>query len=176
MCCPLEPAVVCGYWATVSRHEEAVLGALVLSFTRWHRPEIDSENHITCPDVHLVGLLLLLLLNPRILLLQRVDVRGHALHHHAVEGRVVLTPTGIDRARTQLRDVVRPQTLLFIRFCTPGERDEDTVSRGRKGFMSTGDTMPQGSNHQSINQSTNLLQFVWYVFSFGPENRSAFSY
>lgn len=53
-----------------------------------------------------MDLLLLLLLNPGVLPLQRVDVRGHPLHHHAVEGRVVLTPTGIDGARRQLCDVV----------------------------------------------------------------------
>lgn len=89
---------------------------------------IQTENRITCPDVHLLHLLLLLLLNPRILPLQRVDVRGHAFHHHTVESCMVFTSTGIDGSWTQLRDVIRPQTLFFVRFCTPGERQKDTVS------------------------------------------------
>ena len=104
---------------------EAILGV-------WFLPSQDTEgkltqtkNHITCPDIHLMNLLLLLLLNPRILPLQRVDICGHALHHHTVESCVVLTSTRVDRSWTQLCNVIRPQTLLFIWFYTPEERDTD---------------------------------------------------
>lgn len=82
----------------------------------------------TCPYVHLVELLLLLLLDTRVLPLQGVDVRGHPLHHHTVEGRVVFTSTGIDGSRAQLRNVVGPQALFLTRFCPRGK--EHKVSGG----------------------------------------------
>lgn len=74
-----------------------------------------------------MDLLLLLPFNPGVLPLQRVDVRGHALHHHAVESGVVLTSTGIDGSRTQLRNVIRSQALLLTGLCTRGEGQGDGV-------------------------------------------------
>lgn len=46
----------------------------------------------TCAYVELHGLLLLPPFNPCILLLQGVDVGAHSLHHHAVDGSLMLRP------------------------------------------------------------------------------------
>jgi hypothetical protein len=65
-----------------------------------------TKNPITCPDVHLVDLLLLLLFDSRVLPLQGVDICGHSFHHHAVECSMIFTATGSDRSRTQFCNVV----------------------------------------------------------------------
>lgn len=132
-----QASCVCGYWATESCNSEAIPWEYLffLSQLDTEVKSIQTKNHITCPDIHLMHLLLLLLLNPRILPLQRVDICGHAFHHHTVESCMVFTSTGIDCSWTQLGDVIRPQALLFIQFCAPGERHKDTVSRRfRKGL------------------------------------------
>lgn len=81
----------------------------------------------------MVELLLLLLLDARVLPLQGVDVCGHPLHHHTVEGRVVLTAAGIDGSRAQLRDVVGPRALFLARFCPRGKERKVSGGEPSKG-------------------------------------------
>ena len=95
-----------------------------------------TKKYITCPDIHLMNLLLLLLFNPRILLLQRVDICGHAFHHHTVKSCVVFTSAGIDRSWTQLRNVIGSQILVPIWFYIPRNRDKETVSLEENGTNS----------------------------------------
>lgn len=51
-----------------------------------------STSCLTCADVELHGLLLLPPLDASVLLLQGADVRVHPLHHHAVDGCLMLCP------------------------------------------------------------------------------------
>lgn len=81
----------------------------------------------------MVELLLLLLLDARVLPLQGVDVCGHPLHHHTVEGRVVLTAAGIDGSGAQLRDVVGPRALFLACFCPRGRNARSAEGNPAKG-------------------------------------------
>lgn len=113
------------------------LGTLVLP-SQVDRADTDSnKSHITCSDIHLVNLLLLLLFNARILPLEGVDICGHALHHHTVKSSVIFTSTGIDCSRTQLGNVIRSQTLLFIWVCSPekGEKEMVSVKKTKWGWI-----------------------------------------
>ena len=125
----LSPAsCVGGCWARVSSNSQAILEILVSTYTSWDTAEINSKKYITCPDIHLMNRLLLLLFNPRILPLQCIDICGHAFHHHTVKSCMVFTSAGIDRSWTQLCNVIGSQTLVPIWFCIPGKRAKETVS------------------------------------------------
>lgn len=72
----------------------------------------------TCAHVEVHGLLLLPPLDAGVLLLQGVDVGVHPLHHHAVDGCLVLRlgsssrPRGSHRPGAQLGDVALLRSLL----------------------------------------------------------------
>lgn len=66
----------------------------------------------TCAHAEVHGLLLLPPLDAGVLLLQGVDVRVHPLHHHAVDGRLVLRLGSAHRAWAQLGDVALLRSLL----------------------------------------------------------------
>lgn len=78
----------------------------------------------TCAYVEVHRLLLLPPLDASVLLLQGVDVGVHPLHHHAVDGCLVLRlgssscPRGPHRPRAQLGDVA----LLRLLLCGAGGR------------------------------------------------------
>lgn len=54
----------------------------------------------TCPDVEVHGLRLLPPLDARVLLLEGVDVSAHPLHHHAVDGGLMLRLGSAPSARS----------------------------------------------------------------------------
>lgn len=76
---------------------------------------------VTCSDIHVMNLLLLLLLYPRILLFQCINISGHTLHHHAVKSSMILASARVYCSWTQFCNVTGTQTLFFILIYTGRE-------------------------------------------------------
>lgn len=78
-------------------------------------------------NVKQVGLLLLPSLDAVVLLSECSDVCAHALHHHAVDGGVVLSPARPHRPGTQLSHTAAGRALLTSLFWKEDDRGTQTT-------------------------------------------------
>lgn len=113
----------------------------------------------TCVNVEQVGLLLLPSLDAVVLLGERSNVRAHALHHHAVDGGVLLCPTSSHCPGTQLGHTAAGRALftsLLWKEDNGWTQKKDTFSD-----INSSTAIPSPTNTQFMIIIVSCLAWAW---------------